>query len=92
MTAFPFEHREWHVAEVRGRVGCTKAGRTALRGEQNPHSTGTAEQLKECGLVEPTVNTQTKVHRNGTDIETLLEVFLLEIKDKNKFLGISELQ
>lgn len=73
-------------------MGCTRADWTALWGEQNPHSIGTAEQLKECGPVEPTDNTHTKVQGNATDTETLLEVFLPEIKDKNKFFGISELQ
>lgn len=41
---------------------------------------GTSKQLKECGPVEPTGSTQTKVKRNGIDIETFLEVFLLEIR------------
>lgn len=54
ISAFPFWQREWHFAEVGAPVGCTRADWTALWGEQNPHSIGTAEQLKECGPVEPT--------------------------------------
>lgn len=78
-------------------MGRTKADRAALRGERNPHRKVWHIRAAEGGWASGTQRqcpsrTQAKVQGNGTDTETLLEVFLLEIKDKNKFLGIPEIQ